>query len=611
MRLFVAIRTKNSVPVEDRSVLGGRVRDAYAALDQVQPWPTENTTDDLRWVPGAGRVAILFRSNEPTTSPERVGWLGNKNRAWAWSGIVGSDLHSTFGTTSAESLPPQTAWSGIGSFGLVGATPSTLVGITNQHRSEGLYWTETDEVVVLGNSAAVLSLMRHGQRPAYSRLGVAGFLMHGLPFAESLPFADVSAVPAAAAIRSDDASDLRIIQDEPEIRDEEELTGVAEQIAEGLLDYARVLTRGAGDVVAAITGGKDSRLVVAALRAAGVDFTTYTNGLPESGEGIIGREVTATLGVPHRLVSPAMKRGAAGGAVVVGRPEEQAWATLRSTGGMGNAFTALPMPWTPHVPITDRANLGGQGGEIIRGGFARYLNSEVPRTDRALAILRRTWFNNQDVLRPLAVEAVEADVRNILSGTVEDPARALFDGYVTHRTGRWLSTMRHGESVVNSHTTLLINNQMVRALRSLPSSALLGEQMAHAVMAHLAPEIVDLPFFRDRWAFEADEPLSSYKPESWEARAPYTAHDQPRASFNWRTAFTPALSEFFSEYIMSSPQSMIFDVVDRDAVAAMLRGRRYRAPLAWALFSAQYMLNDGWLGARPTDVRSIEIAVPQ
>ncbi|GAA4868598.1 hypothetical protein [Serinicoccus chungangensis] len=610
MRLFVAIRTKNTVPLADRSVLRQRVGNANVALDRVQPWPAVNTTQDLRWVPGGGRVAMLFRSNEPTTSPERLGWMGNKNRAWAWSGIVGSHLLGALGATSAESLPPETAWSGMGSFGLVGASASTLVGITNQHRSEGLYWTETEDVVILSNSAAVLSLIRHGQHPVYSRLGIAGFLMHGLPFAESLPFAGVAVVPAAAQFCSDPRSDFRIIQDEPDIRSEDDLSGVAEQIAEGLVDYARVLTRGAGDVVAAITGGKDSRLVVAALHAAGVDFSTYTNGLPESGEGVVGREVTAALGVSHRLVNPPVQRGASGGAVVVGRPEEQAWATLRSTGGMGNAFTALPMPSTLHVPITDRANLGGQGGEIVRGGFARYLNDEVPRTDRAVAILRKTWFNNEDVLTPLAVEAVEADVRSVWSGAIEDPARALFDGYVSHRTGRWLATMRHGESVVNSHTTLLINNQMVRALRSLPSSALLGEQMAHAVMTNLAPQVVDLPFFRDRWAFETEGPLPSYKPATWENRAPYTAHDQPRASFNWRSAFTPGLSEFFLEYLMSSPQSMIFDVVDREAVAAMLRGRRYRAPLAWALFSAQYMLSGDWLGDRPSDVKSIEIAVP-
>ena len=151
---------------------------------------------------------------------------------------------------------------------------------------------------------------------------------------------------------------------------------------------------------------------------------------------------------------------------------------------------------------------------------------------------------------------------------------------------------------------------MVRLLKGLPSSALLAEKVAHGVMMRLAPQIAGIPFFRDRWAFETDGPSPHYKPESWDARAAYTAHDQPRASFNWRTAQTPELSRFFKEYILADPSSMLFELVDRQKVTAMLDGKSYRAPLAWALFSAQYALSGDWLGLRPQNPKSIEIEVP-
>jgi hypothetical protein len=611
MRLFVAIRVKNGVPSEDRSVLKGAVRDVMSALDKVQPWPAEATTEDLRWAPEGGRVALLFRSNETATTVERSGWIGNKTRAWAWSGVVGSGLHGALRDGSCATVPDAVIWSGIGSYGLIGATPDTISTSTNQHRSEGLYWTVTDDCVIFSNSAATLSLVRTGDLPSYNRIGIAGFLIHGLPFTDTVPFEGVRVVPAGATVESGPRSDLRVRVDEPERSADVGIEDIAGDIAEGLTEYARVLTSGAGEVAAAITGGKDSRLVVAALHAAGVPFSTYTNGLPESGEIVIGRRVCQALGVRHRANAPAVRRGAAGGTVVEGRPEEQAWATLKSTGGMGNAFTALPSPLQPHVSIAGKANLGGQGGEIVRGGFARYLESDNPTPTEAEALLRSTWFNNRDLLTPLAAEAVELDVRNILDATQAEPARTLFDAYVTNRTGRWLATMRHGESVVNTHATLLINNRMVRQMRTLPTSALLGERVAHAVIGRLAPAVVDIPFFRDRWAFEATGPVATYKPESWAERAPYTAHDQPRATFNWRTAFTPALSGFFREYILSSPTSLLFDVVDRQAVESMLKGVRYRPPAAWALFSVQYMLSNDWLGPKPTTVQTIEIEVPK
>lgn len=612
MRLIVAARLRDHVAADDRRVMKSVVQAANLALDRIQPWPEDNVETDFRWVPAGGRTAMLFRSNEPETIPERYGWIGNKARAWAWSGVMGSELHEQLRNSSPlNGGISETIWNGVGSFGLIGATPSSITLYTNSHRSEGLYWTELPDAIVMSNSAAVLNLMKHRGRLTYSRTGMAGFLTHGLPFIDTSPFADVFTAPAGASVTSDENGDRRISYDQPAIGDDaESIEDAMDEIASGLVDYAKVLAGKSDTVTAAITGGKDSRLVCAALHTAGIDFSTFTSGLPESGEAHVGIEVAGALGVPHQLNKPPVKRGSAGRSVVIGKPEEQAWATLKSTGGLGNCFTMMPDPATKHVNVLSKVSLGGQGGEIIRGGFARRLNNELPTAANAQDIMYRTWFNHRDMMTPFALEAVENAFRPTLDSVWSDPGRALFEGYVTQRTGRWLSTMRHGESVVAAHSTLLIDNRTVRLLKSLPSSALLAEKVAHGVMVRLAPQVAGIPFFRDRWAFETEGPSAHYKPESWDAREPYTAHDQPRASFNWRTARTPELSRYFKEYILADSSSMLFELVDRQRVAAMLDGKSYRAPLAWALYSAQYALNGDWLGSRPLNPKSIEIEVP-
>lgn len=612
MRLMVGIRLRDHVPSEDNAILRSVVKSANSALAQVQPWPDDNTEADLRWAPPAGRTAVLFRSNEPESIPERNGWIGNKSRAWAWSGVMGSDLHSRLRSSTMESDGiSESIWNGVGSFGLIGATPTSIALYTNSHRSEGLYWTELPDAIVMSNSAAILNLMKHGGKLAYNRTGMAGFLTHGLPFIDASPFTGVETAPAGAVVRSDTFSDRRIQYDSMQFTgDETDVDEAAETIAAGLVDYANVLAARSDVVTAAITGGKDSRLVCAALHAAGIDFSTFTSGLPESGEAHVGRQVAEALGVKHQLNVPPVQRGSSGKSVVIGKPEDQAWTTLRSTGGLGNCFTMMPDPAAKHVDVLSKVSLGGQGGEIIRGGFARRLNNERPTASNAQDIIRRTWFNHRDMMTPFAFEAVERAFQPTLDSVWSDPGRALFDGYVTQRTGRWLATMRHGESVVAAHSTLLIDNRMVRHLKSLPSSSLLAEKMAHAVMDKLAPQIVGIPFFRDRWAFENDGPSPHYRPDSWSEREPFSAHDQPRASFNWRTAQTPELSRFFKDYILADPSSVLFELVDRQRVTKMLDGKSYRAPLAWALFSAQYALNGDWLGPRPTSPESIEIEVP-
>lgn len=611
MRLFVAIRMKNDIPRDQRAPLNAAVRSAYSAMERMQPWESDGTISDLRWAPQDGRVAVLFRSNEEPSSPERAGWIGNKARIWAWSGVMGSDLHASLRSQRADYADAEAVWNGIGSFALIGATPDTIVAFTNHHRSEGLFWISTPTTVVVSNSAALLSMMQTGGDPEYSRVGTAAFLMHALPFADATPFLDVRTLDAAARLTSDSRTDVRIeFDDVPKIEDSQDIDQTAEEIARGLTEYAQVLSAGSADVTAAITGGKDSRLVVAALHAAGVDFSTYTNGLPESGEAAVGRQVASALRLPHKLNSPRLSKSTSGRSVIRATPEVQAWNTLRSTGGMGNAFTVLGDPHRPHVSIAEKTNFGGQGGEIIRGGFSRYLPLEELTADGAKKLLVKLWFNNQDLLSPLAVEAVNADVRHLFDAADRDPVEAPFLGYITNRTGRWLTTMRHGESVLNSHTTLLINNQMVRLLRSLPSNELVGEKIAHAVMSRLAPQVVDLPFFRDRWEFEKNRPNPDYKPESWSDRAPYTAHDQPRADFNWRTAFSPALSEFFRDQIFGQGSDLVLDVINERAVRDMLAGRRYRAPAAWALFSAQFMADNRWLDKQPVSPVTVEIDVP-
>lgn len=614
MRLVFAVRIKNHVPSGEMAPLKRAVARAMTAMDAVMPWPAGLTETDLRWTPGEGRVGILVRSNEPESTPTRLGWIGNKARAWAWTGVVGDDLLPLLrdGDHTKDRVADAID-DGIGSYAMVGATPDAVRVFTNVHRSEAMYYAETDDVVMFSNSAAMLNLVRHGaSRPVYDVLGLAGALVHGLPLTNTTVFSDVRIAPPGARIVSDRHHDLRIEDRYVWAADAEAgLDDVASSIAESLVAYAETLAGGAEKVMAAITGGKDSRLVASALTAAGIPFTAYTNGLDESGEVHVGARVTQVLGVEHKINRPAVKTAPSGTSFVAAQPELQAWTTLRSTGGLGNVFTTLPDPAKPHVLITKSVNLGGQGGEIIRGGWARSLAGSDHGRDTALALLRKLWFNNGDLLSPLAREAVTRDVAGALERVSDTPVRGMLDAYVRNRTGRWLATMRHGESVVAPHATLLINNRMVRRILAAPDEALVEERLAHRVMNTIAPGVADLPFFRDRWAFEAHGPSDFHDPDGWDSRDPYTATNVPRADFNWRVAYTPALADYFRSYVLDQTSSLLYDVVDRSAVEKMLGGTRYRAPAAWALFSAQYTLNNDWLGPRPESPDTIQIEVPQ
>ena len=611
MRLIIGARVKSSFSNDVDRTLNRVLRDANHALDRIQPWPDSNTTQTCEWAPEMSGVGMLFRSNEPESTRARAGWMSDVNRVWAWTGVIGDQLLSQLGQFKSSDTDSICAIdSGIGSYALIGATTDSLIVQTNMHRSEAMYYTETHQAVFFSNSAAALNLIKNKGEVTYSALGVAGALIHGLPVTETTLFSGLRLVPAGTRIESRDGHDLHVIDrfplDAPRDTSVEE---VADAIAEGLVSYAQTLARGAKSVNAAVTGGKDSRLVVSTLAAAGIDFETYTNGLPESGEVKVGSEVAAALGVKQNIRVPKTDR-IRGREFITAQPEVQAWQTLRSTGGLGNAFTSFPDPSRPHMLVSDSMNFGGQGGEIIRGGWARNLPLTDLGRDEALHRLRTTWLNNADLLKPLALEAVLEDLQQVFDRVSERPIRGSFEVYLKNRTGRWLATMRHGESVVNSHTTLLINNHMVWTMLQAPDDVLIGEKLEHSVMSRLVPNIVDIPFFRDRWAFEKNAPNEFYSPETWASREPYTAYDKPRANFNWRKAYSDSLIKFFKTYLLDNSSSLLFDVVDRHSVESMLNGVRYRPTTAWALFSTQYALNGEWLADRPGHAETIEIEVP-
>ncbi|MFI7026805.1 hypothetical protein ACIBMZ_29220 [Micromonospora sp. NPDC049900] len=139
-----------------------------------------------------------------------------------------------------------------------------------------------------------------------------------------------------------------------------------------------------------LTGGRDSRLMAAALRAAGLGPATYTMAYsgqvnyPETGDVRIARQLAATLGWAHQvdLISetapvytnlPAVMR-----ILALTSPQTTSLADFQDV-------TVLE-PW----PGPPRILLDGVGGEIGRGAWAAYLGGDYPTGDTADAITDAT-----------------------------------------------------------------------------------------------------------------------------------------------------------------------------------------------------------------------------
>ncbi|MFB4303132.1 asparagine synthase-related protein [Actinomadura sp. NTSP31] len=72
-------------------------------------------------------------------------------------------------------------------------------------------------------------------------------------------------------------------------------------LAEALVDAAAPLGRHPEPVELVLSGGRDSRLMAAVLKAAGVPFTGATHGFADDPDVVLARRVAEELGIEHHV----------------------------------------------------------------------------------------------------------------------------------------------------------------------------------------------------------------------------------------------------------------------------------------------------------------------
>jgi hypothetical protein len=150
-----------------------------------------------------------------------------------------------------------------------------------------------------------------------------------------------------------------------------------------------------------LSGGRDSRLVLAAALAAGAEFDAVSTGTAEHPDVRVARLLSEQAGVRHRLLSPdpdgALHRGTRDMARVVGLAGAGTL-SIETAAGYPIAQSTGPLPlW-----------LGGQGGEIARA----HLGSGDGMAPEALAPhLFRAVAGSAELLSATARERLEREVR--------------------------------------------------------------------------------------------------------------------------------------------------------------------------------------------------------
>jgi hypothetical protein len=351
----------------------------------------------------------------------------------------------------------------------------------------------------------------------------------------------------------------------------------ARAVAEALVAAVSDLVKTGQPVELSLTGGKDSRLVAAALVAAGVPVVGRTHGFADHPDVVVAAEIARRLGIEHVVRTPT----APGQQVdVLGRIR----ATVLVADGMLSAFENVGRPDPAASPLI---TAGGHGGELLRGGYAetagrsgaagagavRAALAPARRAARSAELLRRLTAKHLGLLRRGPAAGYVASLTPWSVALARGPLQALDDFYLVNRAGRWSAAARQAYLLRECLVQPLFDDRVVLAARTVPLADRISGALSAAVLAQLCPALTDVPL--------AGKPPVGAAP------------------FDWRRQYGDAIASLLRDYTLDhGTVGGLFDVVNRTAAEKLLTPPHPDRATVWVLATLACLLSGDYRNAR-------------
>jgi hypothetical protein len=526
-------------------------------------------------MPAPGPAGVAWRSPDGCAALLRWG-------AAAETGPGGAQETSPGGAAGAAGASRAgTIWAGAAD-SRGGCVP--LCARTSVTRVDPVYLAEVPGAAIIADRAA-WAAWTSSRLDNYDSLHLCALLNPGFPLGSVTPFTDVSAVAGSTTLRLLNGSvtraqgaAARAARTSPGVSAPGQAARLegARDVAEGLVAAVAPLRDAGSPVELSLTGGKDSRLVAAALVKAGVPVVARTHGFDDHPDVVVAAEIARRLGIEHVVRTPA----APGQRVdVIARIR----ATVLVADGMLSAFENVGRPDPAASPAL---TAGGHGGELLRGGYAetsgrpagsgglRRAVAPARRAARSAELLRRLTTKHLGLIRRGPAAAYAASLAPWTPRLARHPMQALDDFYLVNRAGRWSAAARQAYLLRERLVQPLFDDRVVLAARAVPLADRVSGALSAAVLAELSPALADIPL-------AGKPPAGTHSP------------------FDWRRQYGDAVTTLLRGYILDlGTTSALFDVVSRPAAEKLLTPPHGDRTSVWALATAACLVSGDYKNAR-------------
>ncbi|WP_049569170.1 hypothetical protein [Nonomuraea sp. SBT364] len=360
-----------------------------------------------------------------------------------------------------------------------------------------VYTSRHDGAVLVSNMAALVTPGKAAQRiRALAGLLAAGWGMTGEPMPEGVD----RITPGALVTLTRDGSST-----------ERRLGPACRELFSAPPDYAEAerlmlsLARGFADwpgrpQLLALTGGRDSRVIGAALRHAGVTTSAVTVafagqvGYPATGDVLLASALATTFGIEHtiRTVGPQS-------ALYSRLPSVLDVLRLTSPGTTAlNDIMDLQLR-TAEGPLPVMHD--GVAGEIARGGFDTYLEGDTPRggtpAEMADALLHRAVMKSPTPLvNADGMGLLRSWMREFVTSHVDEGVKLddIPDTFFLYHQAAWhgpnVTNREHREDAVSMMLSPRLWPHMLGTTARERASGVFHREM----LSRFAPEVANLPY---------------------------------------------------------------------------------------------------------------------
>jgi len=334
-------------------------------------------------------------------------------------------------------------------------------------------------------------------------------------------------------------------------------------LAEGL-EQAKAAIRLAardGALDLPITGGKDSRAIVALALAAGLRgrLTLFTRGYAGHPDVVVGAAIAERIGVPHRREPPLGSDLPAdlGPQAFLARLRTIAFQTDGGMGGWDNVLAH---------EIGRGTIVSGHLGEVLKAYAKRPIEGEL---DSASMVRLQAPFDPMELLRPEARERLTAALGHQMdearsAGAEEADLPDIF--YWRNRVPNWLGGIR-GVKSFERQPLLPLGVLALMQLAFRMTAAERKAELAHyKLIEAAAPELLDIAFAHQSWHPSLGAPMQA--PVLAAADAPLFG------SWQWSVNRVPGVRAALVE-LFASVEIPLWRDVDRARLIDMLHQRRF------------------------------------